>query len=457
MERTVTFIVLAGGRASRMKTNTPKSMHAVAGKPMLGCILDMASAITTNSVKGGVPDVRSVVVMDPNAQPVIDYVQRDYPEAAVVYQKEPRGTGEAIACALPVLADQITDDVLIVFGDTPLIREQAIMSLIEARDKGAHVAVLGFDPEEPSAYGRLVTDGSGQLVRIVEARDANKEEQAITLCNGGAMAVSGEHLASLIKRLSNDNAQGEYYLTEIVSLAHQDGLSCRVVEAHEEDALGVNDRAGLAKVEAIMQNRLRARALAAGVTLEAPESVKLCCDTVLEADVIIEPHVVFGPGVRVGAGVHIRSFSHIEGAVIEAGAQIGPFARVRPGSHVASGAKLGNFVEVKNAQIETGAKISHLSYVGDARVGANANIGAGVITCNYDGVNKHHTDIGEGAFIGSNSALVAPVSIGKDAYIASGSTITNNVDEDDLAIARTRQSNKKGLAGRYKKTPESKK
>jgi bifunctional UDP-N-acetylglucosamine pyrophosphorylase/glucosamine-1-phosphate N-acetyltransferase len=305
--------------------------------------------------------------------------------------------------------------------------------------QGAQVAVLGFKPKDPSGYGRLVTKG-GELIAIREERDASVAERAITLCNAGLMALAGKHALALIERIGNRNAKGEYYLTDAVAIARDMGLKAVAIETGEDDMRGINTKAQLAETEAVLQKRLRAAALAAGVTMIAPETVFLSADTKFGKDVTIEPHVVFGPGVTVDDGATIRSFSHLDGAHVGKGARVGPFARLRPGAELGEDVHIGNFVEVKAAKIEAGAKANHLAYIGDARVGAEANIGAGTITCNYDGVNKHHTDIGAGAFIGSNSALVAPVKIGDRAYIGSGSVITKDVPADALAFERAEQT-----------------
>ncbi len=341
------------------------------------------------------------------------------------------------------------DDILVMFSDTPLVRAETLSALRAALARGAAVAVLGFKAADPTGYGRLLTRG-GELLAIREERDATPDERKIALCNGGLMALAGDSALAILDRINNDNAKGEYYLTDAVAIARDMGLKAVAIETGEDDMRGINTKAQLAATEAVLQQRLRAAALEAGVTLIAPETVFLSADTKFGKDVIVEPNVVFGPGVTVADGASIRAFSHLEGAHVGKGARVGPFARLRPGADLGADVHIGNFVEVKEAKIEAGAKANHLSYIGDARVGEGANIGAGTITCNYDGVAKHRTDIGKGAFIGSNSALVAPVKIGDGAYIGSGSVVTRNVPADALAIARGEQTVKPGWAIRLR-------
>jgi bifunctional UDP-N-acetylglucosamine pyrophosphorylase / glucosamine-1-phosphate N-acetyltransferase len=343
-------------------------------------------------------------------------------------------------------------DILIVYGDTPLLSSATLARMLEARRSAPHpaVVVLGFRPDDPGAYGRLIEGVDGALDAIVEAKDATAEQQAVGLCNSGVMAVDGARLFVLLDRVGNDNAKGEYYLTDIVALARSDGLACRVVEGDEAELIGVNSRAELAIAERIVQDQLRARAMAEGATLTDPASVFLCHDTRLGRDVVIGPFVVFGPGVCVADTVEIRAFCHLEGVSIESGAHIGPFARLRPGAAIGPGAHIGNFVEIKNASVESGAKVNHLTYIGDARVGAGANVGAGTITCNYDGFFKSLTDIGAGAFIGSNTSLVAPVTIGAGAIIGAGSVVARDVPADALALTRGPHTEKEAWARRFR-------
>jgi len=431
--------VLAAGKGTRMRSELPKVLHKVAGLPMLGHAL--------NSAKGCQPS-RAVIVTGHQSDRVADAANALSPGSVCVKQEPQLGTGHAVLQAKEALAD-FEGDVFILFADTPLIRSETLVAMAGARTKGAEVVVLGFEAAVPGGYGRLIETANG-LDRIVEAKDASQAELAVTLCNSGVMCVDSKRLFALLDRVTNDNANGEYYLTDIVGLARQDGLPCAVVRCDEEETLGVNSRVDLADAEAAFQARARMAAMIEGVTLTDPSSVSFSHDTRLGQDVIVEPNVVFGPGVTVESGATIRSFSHLEGCHVASDAIIGPYARLRPGADIGTSARIGNFVEVKNATFAAGAKANHLTYVGDATVGAKANIGAGTITCNYDGYLKHKTEIGEDAFIGSNTALVAPVSVGARATVAAGSVIVTNVAEDDLAVARGRQTNKPGLAARLR-------
>ena len=363
-----------------------------------------------------------------------------------------QGTAHAVLAARAAIAEK-PDDILVMFADTPLVRPQILSGLRAALAKDAKneasVAVLGFTPADPTGYGRLVMHGE-ELVAIREDRDASPAERQIRLCNGGLMALAGDKALALLDAIGNANAKGEYYLTDAVAIAQDMGLKAVAITAEEDDVRGINTKAQLAEAEAVLQQRLRFAAMQAGVTLIAPETVFLSADTKLGKDVTIEPNVVFGPGVTVEDGATIRAFSHLEGAHVGKGARVGPFARLRPGADLGADVHIGNFVEVKQATVEAGAKANHLAYIGDARVGEGANIGAGTITCNYDGVAKHRTDIGKGAFIGSNSSLVAPVKIGDGAYVGSGSVVTKDVPDDALAVARAKQENKEGWARRLR-------
>ncbi len=389
------------------------------------------------------------VVVGPGRDDVRAETLRIAPHADVFVQSERLGTAHAVLAARAALAAGY-DDLIVLFADTPLVTGATILALREALAAGAGVAALGFEAADPFGYGRLLQDSGGRLAAIREEKDASADERAIRLCNAGLMAIDGRRAFELLARIGNDNAKREYYLTDIVELARADGLETRVVVADETEVLGVNDRIQLAQAEAVLQTRLRRAAMAAGTTLVAPETVFLAHDTALGRDVVIEPHVVFGPGVTVADGAVIHSFSHLEGAQIGAGATIGPYARLRPGAALAEKAKVGNFVEIKNARVAAGAKVNHLTYIGDADIGANANIGAGTITCNYDGFFKYRTVIGENAFIGSNSALVAPVTVGAGAYVGSGSVVTKDVPADSLAVARGRQIEKGGWAQAFR-------
>ncbi len=446
--RTCLAIVLAAGEGTRMRSRLPKVMHQVAGRTLLAHVL---------GALGKSKATRIAVVAPPNQAAVTHEVQRVAPGAQVFVQRERRGTAHAVMAAKAALKRK-SDDILVLFGDTPLIRPQVLDQLRAAITNGAAVAVLGFRPADPTGYGRLITL-RGELVAIREDRDASEAERDIALCNGGLMAFDGKSALAIINRIGNDNAKREYYLTNAVAIAHDMGLKAVAVDATEDDVRGINTKAQLAEAEAVMQRRLRAAALESGVTLIAPDTVHLSTDTVFGTDVTVEPNVVFGPGVTIGDGAIIRAFSHLERARVGKGARVGPYARLRPGADLGQDVHIGNFVEVKAAKIGKGAKANHLSYIGDARVGEGANVGAGTITCNYDGAAKHLTDIGKRAFIGSNSALVAPVKIGDGAYIGSGSVITKNVPAGALALERSEQIIKAGWTKRLrgKKTAVMKK
>jgi bifunctional UDP-N-acetylglucosamine pyrophosphorylase/glucosamine-1-phosphate N-acetyltransferase len=438
-QRTCLAIVLAAGEGTRMRSSLPKVLHPLGGQPLIEHVLAATLAA------GG---AEIAVVVGPDRADVAAAARRLAPDAEISEQRERLGTAHAVLAARPALARK-HDDVLVVFADTPLLRAETLFKLREALAQGAAVAVLGFTPADPKGYGRMITSGS-ELIAIREERDASEAERKIAFCNGGLMALSGQHALRILERIDNKNAKAEYYLTDAIAIAREMGLKAVAIETPEDDVRGINTKAQLAEAEAVLQQRLRAAAMEAGVTMIAPQTVFLCADTKFGKDVTIEPNVVFGPGVTVDDGAVIRSFSHLEGAHVGKGARVGPYARLRPGADLGQDVHIGNFVEVKAAQIEDGAKANHLTYIGDARVGAGANIGAGTITCNYDGVAKHKTDIGAGAFIGSNSALVAPVSIGDGAYVGSGSVITKNVPADALAMERAPQTVKEGWAKRLR-------
>ena len=436
MNRSFAAIVLAAGEGTRMKSALPKILHEIAGRPMVGHVLAALAPLSP---------AETVVVLGPGQ----DKVAKTVAPAKTVIQHPPRGTGDAVRAAQPALASRLAElgDVLVLFGDAPLLQSDAIARLLAARrSANAAVAVAAMRPDDPGPYGRLVLGADGGVERIVEAKDASPEERAITLCNGGIMAVAAEHVFDLVGCIGDNNAKREFYLTDIVVIARGRGLAVTHVELPAEEVLGVNTRAELAEAEALMQDRLRRRAMAAGATLIAPETVFLSADTVLGRDVVVEPNVVFGPGVSIADNVRIRSFSHLDGATVAEGAIVGPYARLRPGAVLERDVHVGNFVEVKATRLGAGAKANHLSYLGDSDIGAGTNIGAGTITCNYDGFNKLRTTIGERAFIGSNTALVAPVSIGDGAIVAAGSTVTGDVPADALTIARGAQVNKPGRA-----------
>ena len=428
-------VVLAAGEGTRMRSSTPKVLHRLAGRSMLAHVLATVAAASAEAV---------VVVVGPGREDVAAEARRAFPGAEVAVQAERLGTAHAVLAARDAIARGY-DDVLVLFADVPLIAPATLEGLRAGLAEGAGLVALGFGAADPTGYGRLLTR-DGELVAIREHKDASAEERAVTLCFAGPMAIDGATALDLLGRIGCDNAQKEYYLTAAVELARADGRRCLALSCPERDALGVNDRVQLAAAEAALQARLRRAALEAGVTLQAPETVFLSHDTAFGRDVVVEPHVVFGPGVSVAEGAVVHAFSHLEGARVGPGANVGPYARLRPGAALGGGAKVGNFVEIKSAEIGEGAKVSHLSYIGDASVGAEANIGAGTITCNYDGYGKFHTAIGAGAFIGSNAALVAPLSIGRNAYVASGSTVTEDVPDDALALGRARQTTKPGRA-----------
>jgi bifunctional UDP-N-acetylglucosamine pyrophosphorylase/glucosamine-1-phosphate N-acetyltransferase len=444
--RTCLTLVLAAGEGTRMKSARPKVLHEAAGRSLVGHALSSAKAAGAN---------RLAAIIGPDREDVAAEVRRYAPEAQVFVQTERQGTAHAVLAARGAL-EQPADDILVLFADTPLVRPETLKRLREALADGAAIAVLGFSAKDPTGYGRLVVE-NGELVAIREERDANADERKIGFCNAGLMALSGEHALTLLQGVSNANAKREFYLTDVVGLARGLGLKTIALEADESEVQGVNTRAQLAAVEAQFQERLRTKAMDNGATFIAPETVFLSADTKLGRDILVEPNVFFGPGVTVEDGATIRAFCHLEGAHVGKHVTIGPFARLRPGASLGAHTRIGNFVEIKNAVLDRDVKVNHLAYVGDANVGADANIGAGAITCNYDGVQKHRTEIGAGAFIGVNSALVAPVSVGEGAYIATGSVITKDVPADSLAVARARQEVKEGWAAkRRKKYPKKK-
>ena len=437
-------IVLAAGEGTRMKSKLPKVMHAVAGRPLV------QHALFTLAGEGLSP---LVVVVGPGMDQVADAVA---PHKTVT-QTERKGTGHAVLQAKDLL-DGFKGDVLVAFGDTPFVTAATVAKMRAARAEpnAPRVVVLGFTPPQPGDYGRLIVSDAG-LERIVEAKDTTPEEREVRLCNSGIMLVDGAVLWLLLGDVVPNNAKGEYYLTDIVGLARKAGYTCGVVEGETDELMGINSRADLAKAEAVAQDQLRRAAMDNGVTLRAPETVFFSADTKLGRDVEIGPFVVFGPGVTVDDGAVIKGFCHIEGAHIASGAIVGPHARLRPGADIGPDAHVGNFVEIKNATLEAGAKVNHLSYVGDARVGAKANVGAGTITANYDGFNKSHTDIGAGASIGSNSVLVAPVKIGDGAMTGAGAVVTKDVPADGLAVNSARQETKTAFASKYREVKRAKK
>ncbi len=433
-------VILAAGRGERMASPTAKVLHKIGGRTLIDHVIDTAQALGCAPV---------IVVVGDHSPQVHAHVAARLGEAAVAVQDPPLGTGHAVLAAKAALGD-FSGDVVVTYADCPLLTAKAARSLFELRDAGADIAVLGFEAARPGAYGRLVLGGSDVLLRIVEAKDAGPEELAIATCNSGVLAASAPLLFDLLSRVKADNAKKEYYLTDIVGLATEAALAVRVAFAGEDEVAGVNSQGELAAVEAAFQAAARAAALASGVTMTSPETVHFSWDTRLAPGVAVEPYVVFGPAVTVAAGAVIRAFCHLEGAEIGEGALIGPYARLRPGAQIGDGAHIGNFVEVKKVSFGAGAKANHLAYLGDGSVGAGANIGAGTIFCNYDGFDKFDTHVGDGAFIGSNSALVAPVTIGPGAYTGSGSVITRDVAADALALGRASQVEKPGWASAFR-------
>ncbi|HSI16914.1 MAG TPA: bifunctional UDP-N-acetylglucosamine diphosphorylase/glucosamine-1-phosphate N-acetyltransferase GlmU [Sphingomonas sp.] len=437
--RSLLVLVLAAGEGTRMASSLPKVLHKVAGRSMVGHVVATAQGAGASAV---------AVVVGPGREDVAKEVKNLAPEAEIFVQDERRGTAHAVLAARAAL-ERGYDDVAVMYGDTPLVEGRTIAALRTPLADGAAVTVLGFRPTDPTGYGRLLTEG-GTLTAIREEKDASDAERAVTLCNAGLMAFDGHSILSILDAIGDDNAKREFYITDAVEIARAHGRDAAVTEADAAEVAGVNTRAQLAEAEAIIQQRLRAAAMAGGVTLIAPETVFLSSDTRLGRDVVIEPNVVFGPGVVVDDEVVIHAFSHLEGAHLSRGVSIGPYARLRPGAALGEGVRIGNFVEIKASELGAGTKVNHLSYVGDSSVGANTNIGAGSITCNYDGYNKHRTTIGANVFIGSNTLMVAPVTIGDGAYTATGSVITDNVPGDALAVGRARQVNKEGWAMRLR-------
>lgn len=437
MASSAAAIVLAAGLGTRMKSSLPKVLHPVLGRPMVAHVAAAAA-------QAGVD--RLVVVVGPEG----DAVARVVAPHPTVVQHDRLGTGHAALQARAAL-EGFTGTVVVLCGDAPLLRPETVRALIDARESaGAGVAVLGFEAAEPGAYGRLMLEDGSSLTAIVEAKEATPEQLAVRWCNSGVLAIDGAALWGWLDRISNANAKGEYYLTDVVALARVDGRACVMVPCPEQEVMGVNARAELAVCETVAQNRMRQQAMADGVTLIDPATTYFSWDTRLGRDVTVGPFTVFGPGVTVADGVEIKGFCHFEDCTVAAGASVGPYARLRPGAEIGEGAHIGNFVEVKKATVEAGAKVNHLSYIGDAFVGAKANIGAGTITCNYDGFGKYKTTIGAGAFVGSNSSLVAPVTIGDGAIVGAGSVITRDIEADALGVTRAEQVQKSGWAARFR-------
>jgi bifunctional UDP-N-acetylglucosamine pyrophosphorylase/glucosamine-1-phosphate N-acetyltransferase len=434
------IVVLAAGKGVRMQSALPKVLHTIGGRTMLAHVLASARAAGADEL---------AVVVGPHMEAVRIEALKEAPEARIYEQPQPNGTAGALLAAREAL-ERHEGDIAVVFADVPLLRPETVRALIGALEEGAQLAVLAFEGDAAAGYGRLILDAEGGVTAIKEHKDASASERTIRLCNAGAMAFRLPNLVGLLSRIGSDNAKGEYYLTDAVALARGQGLRTVAVMCSAQEALGVNSRDQLAAAEAVFQARARGRIMQEGATLIAPETVWLSYDTVVGRDVLIEPNVYFGPGVIVEDGAHILANCHIVGARVRRGARVGPFARLRPGADIGPNVHIGNFVEAKNATFEEGAKANHLAYIGDARVGAAANIGAGTIFCNYDGLRKSFTEVGAGAFVGSNSSLVAPVRIGAGAYIGSGSVITEDVEPDALALSRAPQAQRSGWAAKFR-------
>ena len=440
--RPATAVLLAAGRGTRMQSSRPKAMQRLAGRPMLAHLIDSAARVFD----------KLVVVVGPD-MPEVEQLAAPH---AVIVQNERLGTAHAALQAEALFGD---GDVAVLYADNPLISSDTLSRLLtESRKSDTGLALLAMRPAQPGRYGRVITSAQSHNVqKIVEWADATPEERAVNLCNAGVLCAKAQDFRRWLKEVKNTNAKQEYYLTDVVGLAVREGVSVKSVEAAESELRGINSRAELAEAEAALQQRLRLHAMEKGVTLVAPETVFLCTDTVLEADVLIEPNVVFGPGVTVRSDAEIRAFSHLEGCEVQSAAIVGPYARLRPGAQIGEEAHIGNFVEIKNAVIGKGSKANHLTYLGDTSVGTRTNIGAGTITCNYDGASKHKTTIGDDVFVGSNAILVAPLTVGSDSLIAAGSTITNDIPPDALALARAKQVNKPGLGKKLKTALKNKK
>ncbi len=430
----IALVILAAGKGTRMNSEIPKVLHPIAQIPMLAHTMRSGAVLSPE---------RTVIVTGHGSEAVAKAASEEDETASVIEQTEQLGTAHAVAQAREAL-DGFSGDVVVLYGDTPFLQPETLERMVAAR-RDNDLVILGFEAADPGRYGRLVMNGEA-LERIVEYKDASDDEKNITLCNSGLLACDAKTLFSLIDAVGNDNASGEYYLTDVVEIARDRGLDVSAVTCDEAETLGINSRTDLAMADEVFQSRARAELLGLGVTLMAPDTVYLAADTVIGRDTVIEPNVIFGPGVTVESGATIRAFSHLEGCHVSRGAIVGPYARLRPGAELAENTRIGNFVEIKNAEISEGAKVNHLSYIGDASVGAVSNIGAGTITCNYDGVMKHRTTIGENVFVGSNTMLVAPVTLGDGSMTATGTVVTRDVEPDALAVARARQGNKPGYA-----------
>ena len=432
-------IILAAGIGKRMNSDIPKVLHKVAGAPLILHSIRAGSALDPEKI---------IVVTGHDATIIENEVSKTEPQAAFAYQNQQNGTGHAVTCASKLLKD-FTGNIIILYGDVPFISPETLAKMVSERQNGADIVVLGFQSENPGKYGRLIFE-KGELTDIIEAKDATESQLNINLCNSGVISADANQLFELLLEVTDDNASKEYYLTDIVGLARRKGLSIKVFFCDETETIGVNTRSELAIAEDLFQKQARNRALETGVTLVQPETTYFAFDTVIGRDSCIGPNVVFGPGVSIESGVEVFAFCHLEGCHISRGAKVGPFARLRPGTELSEDVKIGNFVELKNSILSQGSKVNHLSYIGDTTVGEKTNIGAGTITCNYDGTNKYPSTIGNRVFIGSNTMLVAPISIGNDVITAAGTVVTKNIPDGDLAISRTKQENKSGYAAQLK-------
>jgi bifunctional UDP-N-acetylglucosamine pyrophosphorylase / glucosamine-1-phosphate N-acetyltransferase len=451
MMKNISVIILSAGKGTRMKSSLPKVMHKVAGREMLNMVIDEAKKLNPQNI---------TLVVSSEMETFYDKIKNEHKNQQIdfVVQNERKGTGHAVSCATTTFNDnkKLHKKVLILYGDTPLISHQTLEKMLQKIDDFS-LCILGFDDEEENAYGRLVINDFGHLEKIVEFKDANEIEKKIALCNSGVIAVDGDALPHLLSQIKDNNSAHEFYLTDIVAIANNQGLKCTFIKTNIDEVLGVNSRIELANIEKIKQQQIRQKMMENGVTLISPKSVYFNFDTKIAQDVIIYPNVFFGSEVVVESGVEIKSFCHIEGAKIQKNAKIGPFARLRPQSEIAENVHIGNFVEIKKSQIAKNSKINHLSYIGDSEIGENSNIGAGTITCNYDGFNKFKTKIGDNVFVGSNSAIVAPVEIKNGAIIGAGSVITKNVESYDLAVSRASQTNLANGATKFRKSKSVKK
>jgi bifunctional UDP-N-acetylglucosamine pyrophosphorylase/glucosamine-1-phosphate N-acetyltransferase len=447
----ISIIILSAGKGTRMKSRLPKVMHKVAGREMVNMVIDEAKKLNPQNI---------TLVVSSEMKIFYEKINNEHKNHQIdfVVQNERKGTGHAVSCATSTFNNnkKLNKKVLILYGDTPLISHQTLEKMLQKIDDFS-LCILGFDDEEENAYGRLVINDFGHLEKIVEFKDANEIEKKIALCNSGVIAVDGDALPHLLSQIKNNNSAQEFYLTDMVAIANNQGLKCTFIKTNIAEVLGVNSRVELAHIEKIKQKQIRQKMMENGVTLISPKSVHFNFDTEIAQDVIIYPHVFFGPKVKIESDVEIKSFCHIEGAKIQKNAVIGPFARLRPDTEIQENVHIGNFVEIKKSQIAKNSKINHLSYIGDSEIGENTNIGAGTITCNYDGFNKFKTKIGDNVFIGSNSSLIAPVEIKNGAIIGAGSVITKNVEADDLAVSRTSQTNITKGALKFRKSKSIKK